>query len=123
MSPLVFFSIEDGALTISSGDTDGAWTGFPDGMSVLELHLDSDGSSAFVLLDAPIGGGRVSNLVRISSAAEIMWRGELPEAEPTDAFVSLQIDVDGAVLASTWSGYRVRLDPASGQLLSEVFTK
>ncbi len=52
-----------------------------------------------------------------------MWRGELPVRQATDAFVSLETDVVGHVLAATWSGYRVRLNPCSGRLEDEVFTK
>jgi hypothetical protein len=95
----------------------------PDGMRVLDLRIALDGCSAIALLDPPVGGGRVRNLVRITSAAEVVWRGELPQAGSTDAFVSLDTDIDGVVLASTWTGCRVRIDPATGGLLSQEFTK
>ncbi|HEY0259683.1 MAG TPA: hypothetical protein VGC18_07520 [Lacisediminihabitans sp.] len=123
MSTRVFFSVSDGILTISLDDASDVWAGLPDGMRVLDLRIASDGRSALALLDPPAGGGRVRNLVRITSAAEVVWRGELPQAGATDAFVSLDTDIDGVVLASTWTGYRVRLDPATGRLLSQEFTK
>lgn len=117
------FSVDDGVLTISTSGGSDVWEGMPDGMPVHDLREAPDGRSAFVLLDPPAGAGRVRNLVRITSAAEIVWRGELPETDPTDVFVSLATDAEGAVLASTWSGYRVRLDPDTGRLLSQVFIK
>lgn len=117
------FSVQDGVLTISPSDGSHVWEGLPDGMPVHDLRAAPDGRSAFVLLETPAGAGRVRNLVRITAHAKIVWRGELPEVDPTDAFVSLATDADGAVLASTWSGYRVRLDPDTGCLLGQVFTK
>lgn len=123
MSAGVLFSVSDGILTIASDDESEVWTGLPAGMRVLDLRVASDGRSVIALLDPPVGGGRVRNLVRITSTAEVAWQGELPRAGVTDAFVSLDTDVDGVVLASTWTGYRVRLDPATGRLLGQEFTK
>lgn len=123
MSTRALFSVSDGVLTISLDDATEVWAGMPDGMRVLDLRIALDGCSAIALLDPPVGGGRVRNLVRITSAAEVVWRGELPQAGSTDAFVSLDTDIDGVVLASTWTGCRVRIDPATGGLLSQEFTK
>lgn len=122
MSSRAHFSVTDGNLRVDRQDAE-SWTGLPDGVSVLDLRVAGDGSSAFVLLDPPPRGGRVRNLVRVTSTAEIAWRGELPKTSRADAFVSLETDVDGYVLASTWTGYRVRLDPATGCLLGQEFTK
>lgn len=123
MSARILFDVSDGVLTVSSDDAPELWTGLPDGMRVLDLRVASDGCSAIALLDPPVGGGRVRNLVRITSDGGVAWRGELPEGGATDAFVGLDIGIDGVVLASTWSGYRLWLDPVTGQLLGQEFTK
>lgn len=123
MSSRSYFSVSDGVLTISSDDPVELWTGLPDGLPVLDLRADPDGRSAVVLLDPPAGGGRVRNLVRIVSSGEVAWRGELPETGPADAFVGLDIGIDGVVMAVTWSGYRVRLHPVTGRILGQEFTK
>lgn len=123
MSAQIFFSVSDGMLTILSDDAPVLWTGQPDGMRVLDLRVASDGCSAIALLDPPAGAGRVRNLVRITSSGDVAWRGELPEDGPTDAFVSLDVGIEGVVLAATWTGYRVRLDPVTGRLLAQEFTK
>lgn len=119
----VSFSVTGGALQVLGDDGMVIWQGLPDGLSVLDLRLAFDRSSVFVLLEPPIGGGRIQNLVRVSRHGLVEWHGELPMRQVTDAFVSLETDTEGHVLATTWSGYRVRLNPCSGRLEDEVFTK
>jgi len=118
------FSVRDGALAISSGAQTGfAWQGCPDGLRVVDLRVAVQGDSAFILLDPPRGTGRVPNLVRVAATGSVIWRGELPDTSATDSFVSLELDVEGDVIAGTWSGYRVRLDPDTGRCLDKEFTK
>jgi hypothetical protein len=123
VSGRIFFSVSDGLLTVSSDEAPELWAGLPDGMPVLDLRVASDGRSAIALLEPPAGGGRVRNLVGVLASGEVAWRGELPEVGGTDAFVALDIGMDGVILAATWMGYRVRLDPVTGRLLGQEFTK
>lgn len=123
MSSRLFFSVSSGVLTIASEGARELWTGMPDGMPVRDLHVAPDGRSAIALLDPPTGGGRVRNLVRVTSSGEVAWRGELPEVGSADAFVGVDVGIEGVLLAATWTGYRVRLDPVTGRLLSQEFTK
>lgn len=125
MSPQVFFAVEDGSLRISTSDSAWEWRGRPDDMAVLDLRVTSDGEAAIVLLDPPGGQGRIRNLVKVLRDGRVAWRGELPPQDSTDCFVSVDIgpDLDRHVIAGTWSGYSVRLDPTTGRLLSQKFTK
>ena len=77
------------------------------------------------VLIGPSGSGRIRNLVKILRDGRVAWRGELPQGESTDCFVSVDIgpEPDRHVIAGTWSGYSVQLDSATGHLLSQVFTK
>ena len=51
---------------------------------------------------------------------------ELQEAEdaegPHDAWVAVEVD-EGAVIANSWSGWRVRYDLATGSEMERAFTK
>jgi hypothetical protein len=119
----VYFTVRDGVLRISRGDPPTKWEGLPDGLPVLDLRMAAAAEAAVVLLDAPSGGGHVQNLVRVEPDGRISWRGELPSGSATDCFVSLEMDQGGDIIASTWSGYRVRLAGRDGRLLESVFTK
>ena len=66
-----------------------------------DLRAAPEGRSAFVLLDPPAGASRVRDLVRITSTAENVVRGELPTTDPADAFVGLATDAEGAVLGAS----------------------
>lgn len=120
----VHFAVRDGALLISTEPERITLNVRPDGLRVVDVRDEPNGRSMLVLLDPPAGGGRVRNLVLVDSGGKVVWRGELPERSgPTDSFVSLELDLDGTVVAGTWSGYRVTLDPVTGRRLREDFTK
>jgi hypothetical protein len=119
----VYFTLREGELRISRDEPPFEWEGRPDGLSVLEARVTADGRAAVVLLDAPAGTGHVRNLVRIEADAQISWRGELPDVEPTDSFVDFEFVLGGDIAAATWSGYSVLLSGHNGQLLRKHFTK
>lgn len=123
MKDLALFSVSNGVLSILRDGASGAWTGRPDGMQVLEVRAVPDRGAAVALLDVPPGIGRRSNLLGISADGGIRWRGELPQGNATDSFIDFDIESNGVVVASTWSGYRVRLDPDDGQIIEQEFTK
>lgn len=118
-----YYSLEDGELRISRDAPAFEWRGQVDSMSVSEVSPSPDGSSAILLLDTPVGTGHVRNLVKVDTEAHVLWRGELPGEEPGDCFVSFSVDATGNVSAATWSGYRVVLSGATGELLDRRFTK
>ena len=65
---------------------------------------------------------RVENLVRVDGTGTIRWRAHLPENTGPDCFVAVAFD-DGLLIATTWSGFRVELDPVSGQHRRTAFVK
>jgi hypothetical protein len=91
-------------------------------------RLDVPGSSDEILLISPDVGPMdrpFPNIVRCNSRGEIIWAAELPEAQPLgqpDAYVSAA-GVDGHLVANSWSGFRVLIDPATGKIVSIEFTK
>lgn len=116
------FSVEAGTLVVKY-ETGTVWSGHPDGLAVLDLRPAPDEVSAFVLLELPGGWRSVRNLVRVGADGRVLWRGELPRGASADCFVEFEVEATGDLVASTWSGYRVRLDPDTGALLGQTFTK
>jgi hypothetical protein len=119
-----FYALDGGDLRISRDDPPFEWRGRFDGLPVEEVQPLGDGEAALVLLEAPPGWKSVQNLLRVTSGAEIQWRGELPWGTGgADRFVEFSGSVDGDVTAWTFSCYRVTLSGESGRLLTKVFTK
>lgn len=123
MTREVWFSVNEGVLTIADNGQFPIWEGYPEGLHVIDLRVAPGEDSAFVLLDPPPGGGRIRNLIKVSGRGEVLWRGQLPRHQPTDAFVSFQMDAEGRIFAVTWSGQKVHLNPSTGCIEGEVFTK
>ena len=62
------------------------------------------------------------NLVCVDPDGTMIWIAALPSASSTDAYVSFDLGTD-EVHASSWSGYRVRIDLRSGEIRGKTFTK
>ena len=60
------------------------------------------------------------NLFRVGQDGDPRWVAELPDIP--DAFVEMRLQEDSLV-AGTWSGYMLRIDPNSGRQLAQEFTK
>jgi hypothetical protein len=60
------------------------------------------------------------NLFCIERDGTVVWTAEL--YEPIDEFVSAKLGEEG-LIAHTWSCFRVTMNPQTGQVISEVFTK
>jgi hypothetical protein len=118
-----YYSLDDGELRISRDDPSFEWQGRVDSMPVVHVHPSPDGSTAVLLLEAPTGAAPVQNLVEVDAEANVVWRGELPSDTSADCFVRFDVEEKGDISAATWSGYRVVLSGATGQLLDRRFTK
>jgi hypothetical protein len=77
------------------------------GTDRLEVDLATDGFAAAVLHRAPDGSVR--------------WQ-HLPPEGAQDAFVSVELRA-GEVAMTSWSGWRVLVDPVSGVVTKRDFTK
>lgn len=74
------------------------------------LLLDPDGSKQTVF----------RNLLRVDRDGNPKWIAELPGAP--DAFMDIRLE-EGRLVAGTWSGFNVQIDPHSGRQLAQVFVK
>jgi hypothetical protein len=100
-----------------------AWTGKPLGCSV-SVVLPIIGTDDYIALCDPDAqrGRAFANLVRVSPSGAITWRAELPPGTGDDAFVNVRWE-NNELMANTWSGHRVRIDPDSGRIMGSAFTK
>lgn len=113
------FWIEDGLLWIR--DSTGSRSLPVDGMHALSFIPTAD-DRAIVLLEATPGYRPVQNIVLIDRQGEVRWRAELPTSGGGESYTSFSQDGRGLV-AQSWSGHKVVLDPGSGRILSRTFNK
>lgn len=59
---------------------------------------------------------RFRNLVCLDGAGQVVWRADLPDASLPDCFTRIESD-DGAIVAYTDRGARLRLSPGTGRPL------
>jgi len=114
------------------------WQGAPLGRRVEELLTISETDDAIVLLEYPPGTGCDANLARVDKGGRCVWR-IAPTPDTTgaidsgngpgggsfhrgDAFVEITC-VDNKWLATTYSGFLLTIDPASGATLHQQFVK
>lgn len=121
MTSRVAFAAHDGCLAVRAEEGERRFVR-PDGGKVVDAVAADDGVTAYVLLDAGTGTGRVMNLVR-DDAGSVLWRAQLPAGGATDSFTQFSVMGTGELVAWTWSGMRVTIDPVSGRLRGSRFTK
>ena len=62
------------------------------------------------------------NLVCVELDGNVRWVAELPTTDTADCFTGVKRD-GVLLLANTWSGYAVWIDPVTGKTLRCQFTK
>ena len=97
------------------------WRGWPEGRRVEKVGRLSDLSDCIILVEWESGGKNVPNLWRYSYDRGIVWRAQLPQSG-SDVYVDFRLD-NGDLYANSWSGYRVKISPITGQIISKTFTK
>jgi hypothetical protein len=105
---------EDGGRTL--------WRGKPDGYAAKAIAPLLGSHDMIVLLDYMAGPKNFANLIRLAPDGRVVWRLAPPEGPTNDAYVDLRWRGDELV-ANSWSGYLVRIDPASGRMTSSEFVK
>lgn len=79
-----------------------------------------------VLLDpdsAPGNVGVFQNLAGVDLAAgEVAWVASLPSSYSGDCYVSINLDRDH-LIAVSWSGWKVGIDPSTGFIVEREFLK
>jgi hypothetical protein len=76
-----------------------------------------------VLLDASEISDPVRNLLRVNPFGEIQWEAELPPPRNgADSYLTASMSEDG-LWARSWSGYKAKIDLATGAVQSLEFVK
>ena len=110
------FRLSHGALEITDEAGAVVWKSRPDGLIVKRVADLRDHTAAIVLLDADDLDERRRNLVLVDVTGRTAWRAELPSEDEVDRYVGVNVK-RSVVVARSWSGYRVQLDPESGRIL------
>ncbi len=97
------------------------WSGDLLGVGVQRV-LPIAGSDDVIVLVAwsASSQGGFRNLLRVSKIGSLVWRAGLPSDR--DSYVSVKW-VGVQLIANSWNGYSVEIDPVTGHPLQSLFTK
>jgi hypothetical protein len=100
------------------------WRGRPGGFSVLKACPLPGTQDVVVLLHyrAHWESSTAHNVVRVTTAGEVVWKAAPPELGTNDTYTDLWVSEVG-IRAFSWSCHKVRLDPETGRIVECVFTK
>ena len=115
------FSSSDGVLVSQAADGYLECSGQHDGTTIKKA-IPLEGNKRCVLLLDPDSDKRpvFENLVCIDQIGAIVWKARL--SSNPDVFLDVEM-TSGGLLASTWSGYKILLDPSTGRALKRTFVK
>jgi hypothetical protein len=106
---------------LSTGQT--RWHGSPLGLPVEEVHPLQGAARAVVLLDYIAGPtGPKRNLICVDRDGQVVWQAALPTSSSPESFVSFEL-LGNELFANSWSGWRVAIDPGTGDIRGAEFTK
>jgi outer membrane protein assembly factor BamB len=92
-------------------------------MRKISTSVDLVGGAGRVVVFEPEASSRQDqNLVCFDPDGQVRWKAELPTSDPADCFVEVRLE-RSLVVANCFSGYLIRIDPASGRTLQTQFTK
>ena len=122
---MVNFELVEKELIISDKSTSGViWHGKPYGCSIDKIIPLPNLLSCVVLLEyyefyiSEYRG--LGNLLLLAEDGRIKWHAEFPQS--SDSYVDIVLSGE-KLLANSWSGYLVQIDPKNGKLLNKTFTK
>jgi hypothetical protein len=109
---LLVFRRDDGSIS---------WSDYEGQKVQVALPL-TGGTRCVILLDRfpPIRPKAFKNLFCIERDGTVVWTAGLYQTH--DSFVDAELREEG-LIAYTWSCFRVTMNPETGQVISEVFTK
>lgn len=108
----IVFRREDGSI---------GWKGSFKGMAVVDALPMDDSSKCLILLDLMASEEQAfENLLCVERTGNVVWRVALVEGP--DTIVRFQMSPQG-LSAWTWSGWLVKLDPLTGQIIEREFVK
>jgi hypothetical protein len=95
-----------------------------DRRSEVEAEISLAGGDRIVLFRYEAGGPKTQdNLVRIRANGAVVWEAAPPEPSAGDSWVAVEWVPDEGLVANSWSCWRVRIDPATGESIDREFTK
>jgi hypothetical protein len=98
---------------------DGNITKFPHPVSEMREFPDV----YVVLVEAPIGEKFNENAYGVDGKGQILWRvAEVKHVREDSPYTGIG-EKDGAALLHNWDGYTLAVDPKTGKILREQFTK
>jgi hypothetical protein len=90
----------------------------------VEAEISLSDGDRIVLRKYKVGGPKTQdNLVRLHANGALVWEAEPPEPGAGDSWVAIEWVPDDGLIANSWSCWRVRIDPATGQAIDKEFTK
>jgi len=92
----------------------------PEGHAVRLLVLE--GGDVLVVVEVITYKKSKPSLFRLTQDGRLVWAAEMRDRDD-GTYVSAEVSADGGLFANTWSGWRVRLDPATGKIVDQVFVK
>jgi hypothetical protein len=119
---MVTYELAGSDLVIRHEDGAVRWRGRPDGYPVKAVSPLERNEGAVVLLDYMSGPKNFANLLRVGIDGTVAWRASPPDRSGNDAFVEFSWE-GSELVANSWSCYQVRIDPLTGTVTSQVFTK
>lgn len=116
------FDLDAGHVSIAVPDRPVLRLHTVNGMRVSSLLQIDD--EAIVILDPERPWGSVENLVKIDASGEVVWTAPMNQATPPpNEYVSIAFDEGDGLVARTWGGMRVVLNPETGQPISSTYVK
>lgn len=116
------YSVTNGAvLVVDARNGNPLWHGEIDEVPAVRALGIPNSEDAIVLLDYMAKRGAFANLVRIGPDGAVRWRAQLPTSDPSDAYVNFELN--GRLSANSWTGHRVVLDIATGEIKESDFVK
>lgn len=90
----------------------------------IEYQIALPNGDRLLLLTFTTGGPKTQqNLIRVDGSGSVVWRADPPDANAGDSWVSVEHMSGGNLMANSWSGWRVRLDPETGVVAAKQFVK
>jgi outer membrane protein assembly factor BamB len=106
----------DGVARVTDREGTELWAGQPRGAHVVGVWPLPPTSDALILLrwEKRFTENQFRNLLRIQPDGRVVWAAELPSTD-ADMWVEAGV-VAGRIRATSWTGFTVDIDPATGRL-------
>lgn len=84
--------------------------------------LDLPGGDRLILHALSAPAGERGAIERVTATGRRVWITHPPRGDAQDAFVTMRI-ADPDIVAGTFQGLRIRIDPDTGQAIADAFLK